>query len=116
MNYEWFYRKPLRESDLDPQEKHECEICHITLRAWTQAGLAISVRLHEEFHRRRQTEDAWKLYVGRVQDPEMGTWTDHNDVKWLSDMGIDPMGEDTRSQDEIDARRKPRDNDIAGRA
>ena len=87
----------------------ECPNCKIVLTAWSEAILDISMRLHQ-YHERADVNDSWHLFSGRVQDPEIGTWSDWNDVLFLrEEMKVAPFTRDERTAAELAARYKPKE-------
>jgi hypothetical protein len=92
----------------DPQNFWTCPQCQVTLKAWTTTGLAISQRLHLDYHQRRKPEDGWRLTEGSVADPETGVYRPWSDSAWLTDLAINPFGQDERLEAELAARYKPK--------
>lgn len=88
-----------------------CPQCGETLKAFTLANLEIIKRLHLDAHHHlwvgKHPQDYMHLFNGRHQNSETGDWSDWSDVKFMVDCGIDPLAEDTRTDEELTKRYGP---------
>lgn len=103
------------EFDMDLYRKTwRCDKCGEELWAFTEANLAIKQRLHVHAHTiiwvANNPFDYLHLRQFREWDQVQAKYIEHDDVTWLTDMGIDVETQDTRTPVELAMRYK------AGRA
>lgn len=102
-----------------PKFEFHCPQCHEKLTAFTNVTMEIIKRIHIDNHHKiwvgQRKEDYLHLFNGRYEDSDTGEWKEWSDVEFLTrDMKIEVLGEDKRTQDELDKRYKPRDNFAGG--
>lgn len=96
-----------------PEFKWVCEQCGYKLDCLGPTSLEVQKRLHLDMHHRiwigKNPQDYLPLFKGRYQsDPNDPTsWKDWSDAEFLAtDMKIDPIGEDRRTDEELARRYK----------